>query len=342
MLKEAMFYHREGDLLVCDLCPHRCRIAENKCGFCGVRKNEGGKLLTLSYGNICASAVDPIEKKPLYHFLPGTTSFSIATMGCNFRCHFCQNWRLSQITESAGLVTEQVTAEDIVRSAIKYNCASISYTYTEPTIFYEFVLDCSVLAKEQGLATVWVTNGYINQEPLFKVLPYIDAANVDLKSFNHQTYRQLCAGSLSEVCETISILYKEGVWLEVTTLIIPGVNDSHEELSQIAEFIASLSIDIPWHISAFYPNYRMLDVPPTSLQLLLEAEVIGRKKGLRYIYLGNVAKESNTYCPNCDMVLIRRIGFNVLENYLTINDGRCPNCNFEVRGIWKSSIDSLG
>ena len=340
-MTEAMFYHQENDKLICDLCPHRCRISNGQVGICGVRKNEADKLISLSYGRICAANVDPIEKKPLFHFLPSSLSFSIATPGCNFRCQFCQNWQISQIKEGI-LRAEQISACEIVELAKKYECSSISYTYTEPTIFYEFALECSVLAKEKNLANIFVTNGYINPEPLKKIAPYLDAANVDLKAFREKTYRDVCGGSLKPVLETISLMYSLGIWLEVTTLIIPGVNDSPEELGDIAEFIASLNVDIPWHISAFHPDYRMLDKKPASLQTLLEAEVIGRKAGLRYVYIGNVTREANTYCPSCGMLLVRRIGFNVLENYLSINDGRCPNCSFEVRGIWINSIGKHG
>ena len=341
MTKGAMFWIGEGGDVICQLCPHRCHIKEGQRGICGVRENISGKLISLNYGRVVAMGLDPIEKKPLYHFLPSSDSLSIACAGCNFHCQFCQNWRISQIREGLARA-EEVSPENIVELAIRYNAASISYTYTEPTIFFEFAYDVSVLAKERNLANIFVTNGFINPEPLKKIAEYLTAANIDLKSFSDDTYREVCGGRLDRVLESIRLYYELGVWIEITTLIIPGLNDSDKELSQIAEFIASVSIDIPWHISAFHPDYRMLDKQPTSLQLLLRAEAIGRKAGLRYIYLGNVARETNTYCPKCGKLLIRRIGFNVLENYLSINGGHCPDCGFKVEGIWINSTDNRG
>ena len=341
-LVPARFWTKEGDKVRCQLCPHNCLIPEGKRGVCGVRENSGGQLYTLSYGRVVALNLDPIEKKPIFHFLPGSQSLSLATPGCNFRCKFCQNWQISQERDRV-LSVEFVPPERIVELALRYSAQSISYTYTEPTIFYEYAYDICTLAKEKNLANIFVTNGYINPEPLVALKGLLDCANVDLKAFREETYRSVCGGRLQPVLDTIRLMHDLGIWVEVTTLIVPGMNDSQEELTEIAEFIASVSRDIPWHISAFHPDYQMMDRPPTRMDVLLEAEVIGKKAGLRYVYLGNVMREANTVCPNCGAVLVRRIGFNVLENYLSINGGYCPECGFKVEGIWTAdSTGSLG
>lgn len=340
-LKKAMFWEGAGDSVVCGLCPHSCRIAEGATGICGVRKNLSGELFSLNYGRVSALGLDPIEKKPLYHFFPSSFSLSLACPGCNFRCSFCQNWTISQVREGLAR-TENLSPEDIVALAIKYRAGSISYTYTEPTVFFEFAYDVSRLARERNLANIFITNGFIEFDAIEKIAAYLDAANIDLKAFSETTYRDVCGGKLGPVLEAIKAYYEFGIWIEITTLIIPGLNDSDEELSKIAEFIAGISVDIPWHISAFHPDYRMMDRDATPLQLLLRAEALGRKAGLRYIYPGNVAREANTYCPQCGKLLIRRIGFNVLEDFLSINGGHCPECNFKVEGIWTDSTDSRG
>ncbi len=336
---EAKFWKREGDKVRCLLCPHFCLIDLGHTGRCGVRRNIDGRLFTLSYGRVVASNLDPIEKKPIYHFLPGSLSFSIATPGCNFQCQFCQNWQISQMRSNIEKIPF-LEPDYVVDLALKYGAKSISYTYTEPTIFYEYAYDVSQLAHKNHLANIFVSNGFINPEPVKELKGLLDAVNIDLKSFRDETYRKICGGRLDPVLDTIRLMYELGIWVEITTLIIPGLNDSDEELEDIAEFIASLSLDIPWHISAFHPDYKMLDRTSTSLQTLLRAETIGRKVGLRYIYLGNVAREGNTYCPNCGMLLVRRIGFNVLENYLSINGGCCPECGFKVEGVWTDWVDN--
>ncbi len=340
MWVEAKFWEKKGDEVRCLLCPHQCLIGVDRVGRCGVRKNVGGRLVSLSYGRVVASNLDPIEKKPIFHFLPGSLSFSIATPGCNFRCRFCQNWQISQDLSWIEKL-EFVKPERVVEIALRYQASSISYTYTEPTIFYEYAYDICELAREKNLANIFVSNGFINPEPAKRLKGLLDAINVDLKAFNEETYQKICGGRLGPVLDTIRLMHELGVWVEITTLLIPGINDSDEELANIAEFIAGISIDIPWHISAFHPDYKMLDRGPTPLQALLRAESIGKKVGLRYIYLGNVAREENTYCPECGALLVRRIGFNVLENYLSINGGYCPECGFKVEGLW-SSIDNPG
>ncbi len=340
-LREAMFWEGAGDSVVCRLCPHSCRIAEGATGLCGVRRNLSGNLFSLNYGKISALGLDPIEKKPLYHFLPSSGSLSFACPGCNFHCSFCQNWTSSQVKEGLARI-EEISPDDIIALALKYEAGSISYTYTEPTVFFEFAYDVSRLARERNLANIFITNGFISLEAIEKIADYLDAANIDLKAFSDSTYNNVCGGRLEPVLEAIKTYYELGIWIEITTLIIPGLNDSDEELSKIAEFIAGIDVDIPWHISAFHPDYRMRDRDATPLQLLLRAEALGRKAGLRYIYLGNVAREANTYCPQCGKLLVRRIGFNVLEDFLSINGGHCPECNFKVKGVWTGSTDSRG
>jgi len=260
MKKEALLYKKlKGNSVQCILCSHRCKIPENKVGICGVRQNLGGVLYSLVYGEIVAANVDPVEKKPLYHFLPGTQSYSIAAPGCNFHCGFCQNWQLSQIKAGSGVSFEDhfCPAADIVTAALSQNCASISYTYSEPTVFFEYCLDASKIAHEKGLKNVWVTNGFMSHEALEIILPYMDAANVDLKFFNDRSYKRICGGWLKPVRETIAFLHSHNVWLEITTLVVPGENDSPSELKQIASFIKGLDENIPWHISKFFLTTTM-------------------------------------------------------------------------------------
>lgn len=286
-MKEALFYQKlDGNKVRCELCPHLCLIANGRRGICGVRENQGGILYSLVYGRIAAAHVDPIEKKPLYHFLPGSTSYSIATVGCNFRCDFCQNFGISQAREIEG---EAVEPGDIVREALSLGCQSVSYTYTEPTIYFEFAYDTAKLAREKGLKNVFVTNGFITEPPLRMIAPYLDAANVDLKSFRDEYYHKYCGGKLEPVLKALK-LYKElNIWLEVTTLVIPGLNDSETELMDIANFIKNeLGEGVPWHVSAFYPIYKMTDRPPTPAETIYKARDIGLKAGLKYVYTGNL------------------------------------------------------
>ena len=336
MRKEAMLYNKlEDDKVECFLCAHHCRIADSKYGICGVRKNEKGRLYTQVYGEVIASHIDPIEKKPLYHFLPGTSTYSIATVGCNFKCGFCQNWQISQVSKRSGkgsLGGHELKPEEVVREAKKNKCKSISYTYTEPTIFFEYAYDTAKIAKEKGLYNTFVTNGYMTKDALGAIKPYLDASNVDLKFFNNETYRKICKGSLEPVLESIRYMKKLGMWVEVTTLIVPGLNDSDKELKSIAEFIRDTGKDIPWHISRFHPDYKYTETPPTSLETLKNAESIGKKAGLKYIYLGNVAEEGNTYCSACGKLLIGRVGYTIAENDIKMS--KCPECSVLVEGVW--------
>ena len=333
MLKEAMLYkNMGGNKVSCFLCSHHCRISNGKFGICNVRENRNGVLFTHAYGELIARNIDPIEKKPLYHFLPGSKSFSIAAIGCNFQCGFCQNWQISQVKEAkaSGLHPEKVKPEDVVKQAKQTGSKSISYTYTEPTIFFEYAYEISQLAKKEGLFNVFVTNGYMTKEMIQTIHPYLDAANIDLKSFRDDYYRKVCRGRLAPVLKNIELMKKLSIWIEVTTLVVPGQNDSEEELKKIANFLAGLDTSIPWHISRFYPQYKMEDLESTLLEILNQAYEIGKSAGLRYIYLGNVGTGNNTYCYQCHRLLIERFGFSI-EAY-QIKEGRCPNCQSPIAG----------
>jgi pyruvate formate lyase activating enzyme len=310
-MKEASLWKKaEGGRADCFLCSHRCKVAPGKRGVCGVRENRDGTLLSLNYGRLISRAVDPIEKKPLYHFLPGTTSYSIATVGCNFRCGFCQNWQISQHRPARDFPGERASPEDVVRDAERRGCASIAYTYTEPTIFWEFARDTGRLAHERGIANVFVTNGYQTPGTVEAMTGVVDAANVDLKAFTDEFYRELCGARLGPVLESIPAMHAAGVHVEVTTLVIPGRNDSEEELRKIAGFVAGVSPDVPWHVSRFHPDYELTDADWTPAESLERAVRAGREAGLRYVYVGNVASgETDTACPSCGTAVIRRRGY---------------------------------
>jgi len=336
VIKEAMLYRSLADRKVsCYLCSHYCQIANSKFGICGVRQNKGGKLYTHVFGEVIAAHVDPIEKKPLYHFLPGSTSFSIATIGCNFRCPFCQNWQISQAykKDEESPSGYKLLPEEVVNQAQAHHCQSISYTYTEPTIFFEYAYETAELAKKEGLDNIFVTNGYMSPEALQTIRPYLDACNVDLKSFREDFYKKICRAHLEPVLESIRLMKKLGIWVEVTTLIVPNLNDSQEELRQIARFLSNLDPDIPWHISRFHPDYQYTDSRATPLETLRQAYSIGQEEGLHYIYIGNVLGESeDTICPNCHKILIQRQGYFIGNNRL--QDSKCPYCGAHIAGIF--------
>ena len=302
-----------------------------------MRQNMNGALFTHAYGEAIAANVDPIEKKPLYHFLPGTTSFSIATVGCNFRCGFCQNWQISQVSKrkNSELSGYKLLPEDVVARAKGHHCRSISYTYTEPTIFFEYAYDTARLAKEQGLFNIFVTNGYMTAEALETINPYLDACNVDLKSFREEFYKEICHGHLEPVLDSIRLMKRLNIWVEITTLVVPDQNDDEEELTNIARFIADVDLNIPWHLSRFHPDYEFTESRPTPLEVLRKAYSIGKKAGLRYIYVGNVLGESaDMLCPNCQKVLIRRHGFFVEDN--RVQGSRCPDCGEALPGVFEA------
>ena len=330
MIKEAMLYEKlDNGKVHCYLCSHHCRMLPGKFGVCGVRENIDGKLHTTIYGDVIAAHVDPIEKKPLYHFFPGSASYSIATIGCNFKCAFCQNWEISQ---SRNTSKNFVKPEDVIKEAKRAGCKSISYTYTEPTIFFEYAYDVAELARKEGLYNNFVTNGYMTSEALEMIRPYLDSANVDLKGFTEEFYKKFCGAKLEPVLDSIKKMKELGIWIEITTLIIPGQNDSEKDLRGIAEFIANIGKEIPWHISRFHPDYKYLEASPTPVETLKKARAIGEKAGLNYIYMGNVSEGNDTYCYNCKDLLIKRIGFNIVQNKIV--DSKCPKCGKEIAGMF--------
>jgi pyruvate formate lyase activating enzyme len=367
-LQAALYYEPLPDQFVrCTLCPHDCKIAPDRRGACGVRLNHHGQLFTRVGNRIVSSEIDPIEKKPLFHFLPGSSAYSIATVGCNLRCRFCQNWTISQWPKLRELMDHDedashdvsghpadewcagteppearwgigttVVPSELVSQAERAGCRSIAYTYTEPTIFYELALTTARLASTAGLGNIFVTNGFISPDPLREIAPYLGAANIDLKSFRDSYYKKLCGARLEPVLAAIREYKKLGVWIELTTLLIPGLNDEDGELRDIARFIKTeLGEDVPWHISRFFPAYKMEHWQETPIRSLLRARELGQEEGLRYVYLGNVPQEEgaeNTFCPGCGSVVIRRWGFTVVENRMRA--GRCPDCNRFVAGRW--------
>jgi pyruvate formate lyase activating enzyme len=336
-MKEAMFYESMTENRVrCNLCNHRCKIKERKRGVCGVRENRGGKLYSLVYGKIIAEHIDPIEKKPLFNFLPGSRAFSIGTVGCNFHCKHCQNSDISQYPHEHGgeIIGQDRTPDQIVTAAKAAGCETIAYTYTEPTIFYEFAYDTAVLARKEEIKNVFVSNGHISAEAARQIAPYLDAINVDLKAFTDKFYKEVCGSRLNPVLETIRLMKELDVWVEVTTLIIPGLNDGEQELRDIARFVKSVGQEIPWHVSRFYPAYKLLDRPSTPAATLRYARDIGMEEGLRYVYEGNVPGEGgeNTHCYACGARLIERYGLTLTRNRL--QDGKCPGCGAEIDGLF--------
>lgn len=345
-MKEALLYEKLPDQRVrCNLCAHRCVIAPDRKGVCLVRENQGGVLYTLVYGIPLSQAVDPIEKKPLFHFYPGSASFSIATVGCNFRCEFCQNYDISQMPRDQGrIMGNQATPEQVVHAAERHGCRSIAYTYTEPTIFFEYSYDIARLAHAAGIASVYVTNGYMTGEmlELFQGVsdghePWLDAANVDLKAFRDETYKKVCGARLQPVLDSLKRMKELDVWVEITTLVVPGMNDSEGELRDIAQFIArELGAEVPWHVSRFHPDYKMVDRGPTPAGTLQQAYDLGREAGLNYVYVGNMpgARLEDTICPNCGQRVIERRGFQVTRRHL--RDGKCGNCGAPIAGVGMS------
>jgi pyruvate formate lyase activating enzyme len=325
MEKEALFYTiLEGNRVQCRLCPHNCSIGEGRVGICGVRMNVNGKLHTLIYGEASSVAMDPIEKKPLYHFFPGSNILSVGTVGCSFRCGFCQNYHISQ---NSKYPTDYYAPEDMVSLASRNRSIGIAYTYSEPLIWYEWVIDTCRLARKSGLKNVFVTNGYINMEPLRDLLEFSDAFNVDLKSFSEDFYKKYIGGKLKPVLETIEEISKrKDIVLEVTTLVIPGYNDSDEEIGRLTDWLSSLGKDIPYHLSAYYPMYKF-KAPPTPVSTLQRLKKIAVKR-MNYVYLGNVGGDSNSYCANCNALLVQRSGYHIkVENY---RNGKCTSCGNAV------------
>lgn len=351
MKTESLAKSLGGKKIKCLACSHYCQILPGKTGICGVRQNINGQLKLLVYGRAIAAHIDPIEKKPLFHFLPGEPVFSIGTIGCNFGCDFCQNWDISQASKQIKKQTKEdqeaivlgeimEMGQDLPPARIVEYCKQqavniIAYTYNEPTIFFEYAFDTARLAASRGMKNAFVSNGYMSKEALEKIQPYLDGINVDLKSFSDDFYRQTCRAKLGPVLKNIERIYKMGIWIEVTTLLIPDKNSSKNELKKIAEFIVSVSPDIPWHVSAFYPTFKMTDVQPTSLDLLINAHDIGKKAGLNYIYTGNIPNSNyeSTICPKCDNMVVERRGYSI--GAVNLDKGKCAKCGLEIPGVWR-------
>lgn len=336
-MREALFYRKKDDnKVVCDLCSHHCSLDDGEHGRCAVRQNIGGMLYSLVYGKLVAENIDPIEKKPLFHVLPGSLSYSISTVGCNFACLHCQN---SAISQPLPVNADDVPGTDfspsqVVEEAVGNGCQSISYTYVEPTIFFEFAYDCAVLAHEKGLRNIFVSNGFMTDKTTRMLAPKLDAINIDIKSFSEDFYKKVCSARLRPVLKTVQLMKELGVWVEATTLLIPGLNDSNEELRKIAEFICGVDPSIPWHVTAFYPTYKMTDRAPTSRSDLQRARNIGLETGLKYVYEGNIPGEGgeNSFCPACGSEIISRYGFSIKANRL--QNGCCHKCGEKIPGIW--------
>ena len=331
-MKEALYYEKSKEKVQCHLCPHNCVIAKGKRGNCGVRENKENKLYSLVYGKACSATIDPIEKKPLYHFIPGHGSFSMATVGCNLHCSHCQNWEISQ---PEAIIGQYLAPEEIVRSALAKGCKSIAYTYTEPTVYYEYALETAKLARKKGIKNVIVSNGFINEEPFKEFCKYLDGANIDLKGFTEEFYKKVCCAKLEPVLNSLKILKEKNVWLETTNLIIPTLNDDLKRIGEMCKWIKdNLGADVPLHFSRFFPYHKLNNVNPTPAETLVKARDIAKKIGINYVYIGNIFIEGadNTYCPKCGELLIERVGFNILQN--NIKNAKC-GCSEKIAGVWE-------
>lgn len=321
----------DNSKIVCNLCAHHCKLKLEQVGVCGVNKNSFGKLENLVFNHPSALHIDPIEKKPLYHFLPSSKSLSLGTVGCNFKCPFCQNWQISQTHNIDKSIN--ITSSEVVSIAINHECKSISYTYNEPTIFYPYAKEIGLKAKEHGIKNIFVTNGFQSHDMILDFKSFVDAANVDLKSFNKEYYKKELKGNLEVVLNNIKEMVKNGIWVEITTLLIDGINTQSKEIEQMAKFIKDEVGDfVPWHLSAFHPDFKMLDKEHTKFQTLQTAFNIAKNVGLKYVYLGNVKNDTHTICPNCHEVLIKRDGFFVSLN--RVKNGHCFNCNYKLDGVF--------
>ncbi len=334
----AMFWDRSEDrIAICRLCPRQCSVPPGQRGHCGVRENSSGDYDTLVYGALCSANVDPIEKKPLFHYLPGTEAFSVATAGCNIGCKFCQNWQISQ-ARPEDIDSQTVPPKDLVSSALARSCSTIAFTYAEPTIFYEYMHDTAGLAREAGLGAVMISNGYINTKPMQQLCRRLTAVKVDFKAYSDKFYREVCAATLQPVLSTLRTIREEGVWLELVMLVIPTLNDSSDEVKAMCEWILkNLGPDVPIHFTRFRPMYRLTNLPRTPVSTLEQCRSIALHAGIHYAYAGNVPMHEgeNTYCHSCGHKLIHRAGFRVTANLIV--NGRCPQCGATIPGIWSSS-----
>ncbi len=339
---DAMWFERLEDGMVrCELCPRECVVADVERGYCGVRENQGGAYKTLVYGALCSANLDPIEKKPLYHYLPGTTAFSVATAGCNIECKFCQNWEISQVRPEQ-LSSYEVPPGELVRLASYRDAPTIAYTYTEPVVFYEYVHDSAALARESGVGSVIISNGYILEEPLRQLCQHLTGVKIDLKAFTEDFYQQHCAGRLAPVLTALEVLADIGIHTEIVVLLIPTLNDSDAEIRELARWVHDhMSADVPVHFIRFRPIYRMTNLPPTPVATLERARQVAMDAGLRYVYLGNVPfhEGGNTYCHSCGEMLIQRVGFRVED--VAVTDGMCTHCRTNIPGVW-SQEQALG
>ena len=335
-LVEALYYEKlEHRKIKCVLCPRECVIDDLERGYCGVRENRDGTYYTLVHSRPCSAHIDPIEKKPLFHFLPSSLSFSIATVGCNVLCKFCQNWEISQ-TRPEMVKSYDMPPKEVARIARENKCASIAYTYTEPVIFTEYMYDSAVAGHEVGVQSAMISNGYIKAEPMKDLCGVLDAVKIDLKAYTERFYKELVAGELRPVLDTLVLLKKENMWFEIVYLVIPGQNDDPKELADMCKWIAAeLGVDVPVHFTRFTPQYRLTNLPPTPVKTLKRSREIGLNAGLHYVYVGNVPghEGENTYCPGCNKIMIRRVGFTIGENNLT--EGKCPKCGHQIAGLWK-------
>jgi pyruvate formate lyase activating enzyme len=334
MKKALLFAPLVGSKVKCQLCAHFCTIPREHTGICRVRKNVRGKLFSLNYDKIAAMHPDPIEKKPLYHFLPGSRSFSIATEGCNFSCRFCQNHSLSIVENERQLFGENKSPEQLIELALGSHSTSIAYTYTEPTVFFELMLETAKLAKENGLKNVMVTNGYMSEQAFDMIQPYLDGANIDLKAFSDFFYKKYCHARLKPVLETIRRMKEGNIWIELTTLLIPDLNTAETEIRQLIDFILSLDDSIPWHVSRFFPHFQLQDTAPTETSVIHQYLNLASQMGIKYAYGGNIMTDrwSNTSCPNCGSLLITRDGYQIRVEQLL--DGKCRKCGYSIPGIW--------
>ncbi len=335
MVPARLAHALPGGAVQCQLCPHGCRLGDGQAGVCGVRVNRGGTLFSVNSDRVAAVHVDPIEKKPLYHFLPGSASFSLAAMGCNLRCRFCQNHDLSMVARPGQVRGEPLTPGELVDAAVRSGCLSIAYTYTEPTVYFELMIETAQRARTAGLRNVMVSNGYISAAALHELTPLLDAANVDLKAFSDEFYRRQCNGRLQPVLETIATLRSRDVWVEVTTLLVPGLNTDPAELRRLADFLHGVDPNLPWHVSRFFPQHQLLDLPPTPAADMERALAIGTERGLAFVYSGNAGADpwSDTRCPGCGATLLRRCGYRVTPMWRT--PGVCPCCAAVAAGVWR-------
>lgn len=332
---QARYYKKlANNIIECQLCPRKCQVSDLERGYCGVRENIAGEYYTLAYGEVCTANVDPIEKKPFFHFLPGSKAFSIATAGCNLNCKFCQNWNISQFRpEDVNHV--DLSPGDCAANAANSHCQSLAYTYSEPTIFYEYMYDCAVEARKQGIRSAVVSAGYIQAEPLAELISTVDAIKIDLKAFSNSYYKDICNGQLQPVLDSLVAIKRSGTWLEIVYLMVPGLNDSQTEIAELCDWLlTNLGPDVPIHFTRFHPSYLLQNLPMTPLKSLEQAHQIAKSKGLHYPYIGNVFGHDaeNTYCHHCGKLLIGRNGFQIIENNL--ERGRCPSCQTIIPGVW--------